>query len=395
MNYSHDIYSLFVSATAYAYNYFSSQNLYETFMLVDGLAFSITFIQQLAVLNMSKDRISQKLFSLHEKEIVKKCTSIYVLDTLDRYILYYTVHLMHSLYLIAIHHFIPEFTFHRFATLLILLFAIPVIQNRIMNIKSIHQAYFVYKGSKISFTKYIVSNIIIHFIQHIHPQIRHIANYNIFLIHNNITAEKCFDTIKNATVICLLYFLKVNDSFYYYYKSIKIAYSYHTGYTFNAISCENAVYITNKVIKEKRWDKLSEIENINALYVLVTNKFQNRYASLNVTIQLLFLKFCCIWSAVSFMRIIYGNIYLLLLVAGLAYKYTNPRYTLSILIVYTLIFLRLNDLSITISIAGQPFVYYITTQIFFFYTNFKDIHHFLRKYKKFTLYEDYDIVDVF
>ena len=387
-----NVYTIFKNILTSISHWTHEINVLEALIISDGLAVSLTFLKQCAKQNSAKHKLSEKQMSQLQSEIIRKCSNIYTLYTIDRYFLYFVLHVMsHIMFTITSYIFHVNVIFQSFTNLVLLVITIPKMQNDIMKNKFLKQSYLTYNEIKTIYVKYTISNILVSFIQDLHPKLEHIPNYNIFIIHNYVNLKLFLNALKNVCIVSLLNFLKVNNSFYYYYKSIKIAYSYHTGYTFNMLSCDNALDITNTLIKEKRWDKLSEIENVNALYVLIQNKFFKKDGSLQETVQLLFFKFSCIWNIISFIKVACYNslyTYTFLLLSGLSYKYANYKLVVSIFAVYCLIFLKVNDLIITIIIVCQNLIYYTAYQAYFFCKNLRDIRYFLRKHTYLTRLED-------
>jgi hypothetical protein len=278
------------------------------------------------------------------------------------------------------------------------LITIPSIQNGILSINykllPIKKYVNFYVENQKIFIKYSISKISVQFIESLHPQIDKIQNYHIFIIYRTLNVNFVLNILKNILFIGLLNFLRSMESTYWYYKGIKAAYYHNVGYMYNVLPLDNAIFIANKIIKEKRWKHFDNIEIINAFFVLITNKydlFNSVSISLTTSIQINCFKLFSLWSLVSllkminFMQLISGIWICIFLVTIYTYfaKF-NAKNIITSLIVYFLIIFNINDLIITLVIISNKLVYYWIAEIYFFTRNIKNVRKVIKTYEQDT-----------
>ena len=342
-------------------------NLLQTLFFVDGLVCASVFLKEFVLLKCSEKRgkLDSKFIFDYQKEIIKKYNSIYILDTIDRSFLYICLYTCN----IILDEFELDLPFNK----VFLLLVIPYLQNSIIKLTP----YTMYLKNKKIFIKYSISKLTINFIQNLHKDIKSISNYHIFLIYNILSVDFIWTIIHNYLLISLLYFLKTNQKYYYYYKAIKVSYFYNTGHQFNIISLYDAVYLANLIIKEKRWKELSKMEVVNTFYVLITSKYIDQYSSIYVTSMILVFQFFSLWSIVSLIKVLYSlnNIYInIFLITGLVLlKKIN-------IIVWLMLSFNINDILITLVLIYNEQLYIILKEIYFFTRNIYSIKKVLKTY---------------
>lgn len=370
---------------------YSRFTLMETMLLVDGLINASYFIKDYLILAVSSNKLTKTVLVKYNDEIVENYNNIYNLNSINRYIFYLIIFFGYN----SINYFVTK---NQYSYLLILLITIPNIQNRILSINYIflpvkkHVDFYV-ENQKI-FIKYSISKLSVQFIENLHPQIDKIQNYHIFIIYRTLNINFVLNILKNMLFIGLLNFLRSTESTYWYYKGIKAAYYHNVGYMYNVLPLDNAIFIANKIIKEKRWKHFDNIEIINAFFVLITNKydlFNSVSISIFTSIQINCFKLFSLWSLVSllkminFMQLISGIwicIFLITIYTYLA-KF-NSKNIITSLIVYFLIMFNINDLIITFVIISNKLVYYWLAEVYFFSCNIKNVRKVIKSYEQDT-----------
>lgn len=370
---------------------YSRFTLMETMLLVDGLINATYFIKEYLILAVSSKKLSKTVLVKYNDEIVDNYNNVYILNAVNRYLFYLIIYFGYN----SINYFVHE---NQYSYLLILLITIPSIQNGILSINykllPIKKYVNFYVENQKIFIKYSISKLSVQFIESLHPQIDKIQNYHIFIIYRTLNITFVLNIVKNILFIALLNFLRSMESTYWYYKGIKAAYYHNVGYMYNVLPLDNAIFIANKIIKEKRWKHFDNIEIINAFFVLITNKydlFNSVSISLTTSIQINCFKLFSLWSLVSllkminFMQLISGIWICIFLVTIYTYfaKF-NAKNIITSLIVYFLIIFNINDLIITLVIISNKLVYYWVAEIYFFTRNIKNVRKVIKTYEQDT-----------
>jgi hypothetical protein len=181
--------------------------------------------------------------------------------------------------------------------------------------------------------------------------------------------------------------LRDSDSTYYYYKAIKLAYYYSTGFLFNTLSKHDAIYIINVVIKEKRWFDIDKLEIVHAFYNVISSKYNGK-DSLTTTLELNFIKFCTLWSIISVLKMFTVQVIVCVFVLYLLFaEIFNPtedklRRYVTCISICGLLLLHTNDLIISGLFVINPIIYYFAEEVVFFLKNSKDIKKILCFYNK-------------
>lgn len=397
---------------------FTKIPLMEMFILIDGLICAFTFFKEYTILKLSESTIRiirttniKTPINLKntKKELVKKYNNIYILTTMDRYLVYLIIYFINFILELFLELFLDidtivlgVFKEYRFnPRIFYYIICFPFFQNLICNYN--RKIIKKYNEDKEIFIKYNLSKLIIAFVEKLHPNILKIPNYHIFILYKNISFTYLYNTIKVYLFITLLYFLKGNSNLYYYYKAIKLAYFYETGFLFNIIPTEMAVYTANLVIKNKRYNELSKIEICNAFYILIKDKFKMNEKSFYINTVIVVLKIFSFWSLVSFSKIMYILLIKNIQVYNLFYVFSaiiysrhtthtrrNTRVLLNafikklviLTVIYFLISFNINDIIITLTLLLHNVIYYILEEIYFFKSNNKNIRVVLAEYYK-------------
>lgn len=372
-------------------------HFFETNILLDGVICSFSFLKNMYDLpKLNGVHLTTNELKIHEKnvynlkiELVKKYNNLYRLITFDRYIMYLNMYVLNYLLtsLMTLYEF--ENNHIHIMRIMLLLITIPQIQNSIMDSKYIKHKLNKYVENRYIFIKYSISKLLINLIENLHQDIKEIPNLHIFILYSHISSEFIWGVIKNYLFISLLYFLKYSKTthLYYYYKGIKAAYLYHTGYMFNVISLSDSAYLANIIIKEKRWHDLSKIEIVNAFYVLISSKLANENSSIYITSSILLFQCFSIWSIVSLIKVIIRNVTFVavlftILTPIIIFRSTKNKIkniTTGIILSYLLIF-NINDIIITFFLLIHRIIYYILEELYFFILNSHNIKKVIKKY---------------
>ena len=318
------------------------------------------------------------------KDFIGSYSSMNKIDTIDRYMIYGCIYVFYS---------VVTCCFEQNSNVNVILYwicfttTLPIVQNRLLEFKKIGIIYENYKQNKKIFVSYSLSKFIISSIQDLDSSIDHIQNYHIFVLYKYFTFDLVLKFIKSYVFIFVLYYLRDSEVTYYYYKAIKLAYYYSTGFLFQSITKADSIYIINVVIKEKRWFDIDKIEIVHAFYSIITEKYSSKN-TITTTLQFNFIKFCTLWSIVCFLKMLTAQIITILtLICIVCVEFVNPVYKLDrlkryimALCIYCLILTNANDLIISGFFVLNPIIIYIFEEILFFVRNLQDIKKILNYY---------------
>ena len=415
-----------VNSSMYTYilsNFVRNITLFEAMIVSDGIYNALTFTKEymyykikynLIVSDKKEVNFDKKEVNFDKKEVnfdkknvdfdIKKqllsnYKNVYILSIVDRYILYSTCYLSYKLITIITWSWkiILYNDFYKFidntCNIVVLLLVFPYIQNTIIKLNPINKYIDVYLLNKQIFIKYSVSKIIINFIKSLDSRIDFIKNSQIFVLYRYISSQIVIDFVKSYCFIYFLYFLKHNQTTYYYYKMIKLAYYYNTGHLFNQITIEDSIYIINIIVSEKKWNDLSNLEMVHAFYTLINNKY-NSNDNIYVTFSLYCAKFFTLWSFICLLKILKIELITFLLFAYfiIDYKLNYRGYkTIKfmersgvVIVLYCLLLFNINDLVISTILVFYKYIYLIYCELLFFTTNVNDIKKVLLFYKNKT-----------
>jgi hypothetical protein len=285
----------------------------------------------------------------------------YKLNIIDRYSLYAVTNIVSLVYPPSIY--------------LLVYLVIPKIQNLLVKGNKYIQMY--HENQKI-FVYYFISKSTIAFIKNLNSKFIEIKNYQIFVLYKYLSFTLLCDFLKSFLFLQVIYLLRSFESTYYYYKVIKLGYYYTSGYLFNAVSEDNAIYLINMMIKEKRWYDITKIEYVHALYSLIDLKYQvNKKRIVDVYNQYV-IKFFSLWSIISLMKLfnIYFNFLLIVFyIIGIGDPIIPG-------IIYSLLLVDTNDIIITFVVINYKLVYYFLSEMVFFVYNMNDIKKVIDKFDK-------------
>uniref|UniRef100_A0A6C0H791 Uncharacterized protein n=1 Tax=viral metagenome TaxID=1070528 RepID=A0A6C0H791_9ZZZZ len=374
----------------------------EMMVILDGVVSAIAFAKEYLLYKVSEARVEQHKQTEYKQEVVKRCNQTYVLGMIERYMMYSCIHLCYVTVSVCVSNVISigwlgvdiDHNHYWSNTVMTGMYIIgmglvvPRVQNRIVTVPWVDRSIRRYNKDKETFLRYSLSKSIITSIQTLHPGIQEIKNYQIFILYSQVSFEYAWEFVKSYGFIYLLNLLRSWDSTYYYYKAIKFAYYYNTGYMFNTLTNQDSVYIINVIISGKRWGDLSKIEVVNAFYSLVSSKFTDKHVHYWTEIQLCMFKIFMVWSIVCVLKLfsVYINtitliMYLLVLWYSLDTMAIGSNDTIDVVkqvfsavIVYLLIVLNVNDIIISFVFIGNMVLYYVCEETCFYMKNRKDIH---------------------
>lgn len=208
-------------------------------------------------------------------------------------------------------------------------------------------------------------------------------------MYKYLSLDLVLDFVKSYFFIHVLYFLRNTEVTYYYYKAVKLAYYYSTGYLFNTITKDDSVYIVNIIIQEKRWFDIGRVEIVHAIYNIISFKY-NKGTDLSTTLYLYMLQGFTLWNIVCLLKlcVFYISGIFIICCLFLSEYYTQDnrkkdikRY-ITALIIYLLLLLDINDLVISVVFVFHPIIYYIFEEFIFFIRNIYDIKKVLSFYNK-------------
>lgn len=351
------------------YSNFAETSVWEGIIIMDCIMNTIVFIVYYMIYKIQENQMDEKTRNIRMNELVKGVNGVYKLGVY-RYIIY----VCNTIIYYGVSRFIND-DMRMIMYILCMMMSIPFIQNIIVTkrVEMIlnHQNIFI---------RYIISKWMIMMIMDLDNNIDMIKNYHIFILYNKITYNYIYEFIKSYCIISLLYYLRDIEALYYYYKGIKLAYYYTTGYLFNKMSKNDAVYVINVIIREKKWSELNKIDIVNAIYILICDRYKQKGDSIGVII----LKGCVLWNIIYILKYvdIKINMILWIFTVYLAISYQN-RYDIifTISILYITIIYRVNDIIIMVSIILNRVLYYVLKEMIFYMKNYKNIKKIIEYYK--------------
>ena len=355
-------------------------NLFETLLLCDSLINAGNFLTEYALYKVCKPRIHVSKRATVKQEVVKKCNELYKLSSFDRCLLYGCVNVCFW----TMSTIIDNDTFIAIMYVGSCLIVLPPIQHALLSFGYVTNMVTSFGQHKQVFIKYSLSKLLIRTIKGMDEGIKPIKNYQILVLFNHISISQAWELCKSMSVICLLHLLRSSHSTYSYYKVVKYAYYYSTGYTFTMITKDDAVRIVNLVVEEKRWKDVTNMNVSNAFYTLAALKHTS-----DMNVHIFAYKFVTVWSIMSALKLL--NVYmkhivlvtqLLLsqLVAG--YKNQGGKYTkdmFSGVLIYILMRANVNGLVVSFVYFGRDAVYYLCNELVFYIQHRNDIAKVLLK----------------
>lgn len=369
-------------------------NFLGNIIIFDGFINALSFFKSYISFKMNTplniDKTEIKKDTLYSKIIEK--AQIYNLDTIERYLIY----TLFSIGYLGINKMIEiflncnlndEFVFNYSLSLMC---SMPFLQNILFKKAKVEK----YISRKNLFFRYSFSRFILNYIKNLNPKISGIKNYHTFILSRYIKWKLIIDTFKTFLFISLLYILRDNETTYYYYKAIKLSYFYNKGYLFNIIDQGRAVNIINELIKNKKWDEISNEENSNAFYCLIIDNMSKNIKINKTFIYIVLLFFSSIWSIFCFINLVSLHLialisYICICIIGTIFEIFTinfaKRVIISGLVSFILCYLYLNELILTIiyfSMIYNKIPKYILNEVIFFLKNYKDIEKVVDFYDK-------------
>jgi len=365
----------------------------ELMVILDGAVLGVVFAKQYVLYKVAEARVDQHKQTEYKEEVIKRYKQTYTLGTVERYLMYSCIHLCHVIVSMCISNTLGSMDseFGDIVTASVYVIGIgvvvPRIQNRIVKLEWVGRYISGYYKHKETFMRYSISKSIITGIQGLHPDIQEIQNYHIFVLYTHVSIAYAWEFIKTYGFIYILNLLRDWESTYYYYKAIKFAYYYNTGYMFNTLTSQDSVYIMNVIISEKRWRDLEKIEVVNAFYSLICLQLKDKQVHYWTELQIVTSKIFMVWSIVCLLKLfsVYVNTitlggYLLVLWYSMDTQFAGNNDTVSVMkqvfaavIVYILIALNVNDIIISFVFIANRTLYYVCEEVVFYLKNRRDI----------------------
>ncbi len=341
-------------------------NLLEGFVLLDGL------------MNACKFVIVNILYTDSKAIALEHYYSLYALSTMDRYLIYILLYCIFLLCDSLLTVFPALLNVNRdlytyITCVSYYLLTIPVLQNKLLEIAFIKQFVTRLLNNKEIFIKFTISKLIINHLKTISPTLK---NYHILILYQHIEYNFVYTFLKSIVLVHLLHTLRQYHVTYYYYKAIKLAYYYSSGYMFNVISTQDSIHIINIIIKERRWKDFIKTDVINALYTACLRNTDLQ----NTTTQCLWYLsyFYTVWSFTCFLKL-FNPVYLVYLVV--IPSVFCRKMLLTVLSCYVLILIKTNDLVISLLFCGRQPFWFIFRELLFFIRNKRDIKQVLTYFK--------------
>lgn len=304
-----------------------SSNL-KKLIIGDGIILAYTFIKDLfffkLVTKKSKMHIKEpkkhnEMLNKYKESIINNYNEIYILSTIERYVLYFLISKCYYFARFINNSFIHYDIVNNIFEFVTYLFLTPSIQNYIAKNNTISK----YRKNLLLqikiFIKYYISKQIIVFVKNLYKDIYEIRTYNIFILYHYISYEFITTFIKSYCFVNLLYFFRNNDGGYYYYKAIKLACYYNYGLDFKIINVIQSCNIINELIYYKNWNDIVKVNNAHAIHVLVHNKYflHNNYYDNYIA----FIICISIWSFILLLKELSLSINIIILTSVSIYRY--------------------------------------------------------------------------
>lgn len=382
-------------------------NLLEGFFLLDGIVNACKFLKEYVIYNASKQNnlIEETKLQEYRSSVLQQCDALYTLGTIDRYLFY---GVMYCNFLITdwvvssigalVDYYNPGSFVSVYSSRLLFvshcLLTVPAVQNKIFEIAWVDRIASRMIENKKIFIKYSLSKLLINHLKGLDEGISGIKNYHTLMLYHHLNYDYAYAFAKSYGFIHLLHYLRQFDVTYYYYKTIKLAYYYNSGYLFNVITKEDSLYIINIIIKEKRWNDLVKVDVVNALYSLISAKVDILQDTTRFFWGLS--QFYAVWSIICILKLvnIYLNTTFLAIYLGNQIYHEGAATILTTtesigslkkiliaVVTYALILLNTNDLIISLVFFGQGILYIFVDELLFFIKNEKDIKKVLKHFE--------------
>lgn len=352
-----------------------SVNLLKWLILLDGLFCALHFIKDYTIFRFKTKR--------EYRDFAERYREPYKSRIVTRYIFYCIVYLIYQL--VNLIFYITDTTNN--LSLFKVTNFICCIGMVIPDLQYIMLKYArSFEESMDIFVKYLCSRILITTIQSLDSRIEDINNYHVFIIYQYMSFEYIMTYIQSYVMIYILYFLRKSEHTYYYYKAIKLAYYYKTGFLFNIVDDTDAIYIINMIIRDKRWKDIAKMDIVNAMYSLIIKlKFEEELIWV-----LHWKKFIALWNIICFLQVFSYRSKIILSIVSMIFiirqDITKIKNSYIVIVVYALLIYGYNDMLISIVVFTSEQIKYIVNEMYFFYSNYQNIYKMIKYYKNKTRY---------
>jgi hypothetical protein len=327
-------------------------------LFVDNIISSIVFLIY-SVFNNTDDKISY---------ILNNINNIYIISTIERYILYLIIHILNYILLIL----------NIDLTYLYLIFAIPLFQNYIFSFyKKYINIYYSYKELAI---KYIISKQLLIYLTSLDNKIILYNDYYVYSLIKCIDIDYILNIFKSFLVINFMLFLRNTN--YIFYKILKLGLYNFLNINLTLFNYDIAIIKINKIISNTNWKSLSDIDNTLALSILISKNKWDFTQFINKSL-FKYTLFTSYWSLISLFNYIISSIsnnYILLLFLTLQiYLFINTnstymfKFNLKTILIFILIFYDINPLITTVIYVLFNIIYNIIYDLSYFIYNFVNI----------------------
>lgn len=347
--------------------------------VIDGLFCAYQYFKHKVLFDGKETKKVQK--ELYDKRAL---TSNYALFTIERYVLYtcvYSIKLMfHKIF------YEDPYTLSLFAYIIV----IPGIQNALFGKSKLIRTL---RGHIHICGKYILAKVVYQNlckVSRVDPK-----NMDIFAIYKILNTDVLLDMAKSYLTISVMYIMRNKQMTYYYYKAVKLAYYYNTGYLFNTMDPKDAIFLIQHVMNNGKWKKLSSIEFIHALYVLFAQQYNWHNFVAKVYCQTVC--FFAIWSCFSFLKAIHyvtsAGILLILWAQDPRREGVCIEKGLRYAILYIcLVLLGIDDFVATVLYLQHTYLVFICKEVWFYLKNYKDIRRIMAYYDKLFVQQEYIVL---
>lgn len=352
--------------------FFENTTWLKNITIMDGLFCAYQYFKH-KVLFDGKSHVQRQLY---EKRAL---TNNYLMFTIERYILYTFIYSIKSL---CQKLGLGVDTF----SLLAYIIVIPGIQNALL---SKTELVYSFRKHVTVCCKYITAKTIYFTLckrSRVQPK-----NMDIFAIYTILNSAVLLDIAKSYLTICAMYIMRSKKMTYYYYKAVKLAYYYSTGYLFNTMDPNDALFIVRHIINNSKWKRVSNIEFIHALYVLGSQDYNSKDTV--ATIYYHVVSFFAVWSCFSFLKAIHSvtsaSILLIMWAQDPMCWEKVIKYTLLFM---SLVLLGINDFVVTVVYLQYVYIAVFLKEIWFYCKNYKDIERIINYYDKVFVEQEYIVL---
>lgn len=358
--------------------------LYKT-IIFDSMISAYVFVKEILIIKFIELQIvdanqhkNRNIIKDYKKEIIKKYNSVYFLNIIERYTVYFCVYYAINSFNYFIH--IND----TICNLALYILIIPSVQNKIFDTVFINNYRQKLSTSSEIFFKYYISKQFIKFIKILDNRIINIKTYNVFIVYNIVSVKLLIKMIKTFIFTGILYFLRGSDNKYYYYKAVKLACYYNFGYNFKVLKKDEAIDIVNNIIIYKKWREIDDYTNIHGIYVLCNEKYFKDIDYYDKYLKVIW--FMTLWTYISFLKISSINVNLMMCSMYCIYKFIieHKNFNDNIVLITILtvgMTLNINDIIITVFVFLNGVISDILNELLFFHKNYNNFQKAIIYYK--------------